>query len=107
MADKGASFDEIAVKSDEGDIMGIFKLLTEKEKEASRESFNLGSLEDCLIDDHTDVDPNVSMSRSDFDHLREVCTKGTVAEVANEVVGWREKGKKKEMHGGQTKLRMQ
>ncbi len=34
--------------------------------------------------------------------------KGTVLEVANEVVGWRErKGEKKEMHGGQMKLRMQ
>ncbi len=35
--------------------------------------------------------------------------KGTVTEVANEVLGWRErKGeKKKEMHGGQMKLRMQ
>ncbi len=34
--------------------------------------------------------------------------KSTVTEVANEVVGWRErKGRKKEMHGGQMKVRMQ
>ncbi len=34
--------------------------------------------------------------------------KGTVLEVADEVVGWRESGgEKKEMHGGQMKSRMQ
>ncbi len=34
--------------------------------------------------------------------------KSTVMEVADEVLGWRESGgRKKEMHGGQMKLRMQ
>ncbi len=34
--------------------------------------------------------------------------KGTVMEVANEVVGWRESGgRKQEMYGGQMKFRMQ
>ncbi len=35
--------------------------------------------------------------------------KGTVLEVAYEVMGWKESGekKKKEKHGGQMKLRMQ